>query len=466
MHLGALEYTVNPYAGEETGYLDIIMVNKLNTSQYIKELRTKLSLGQLEFANLIGLGKDGERTIRGWETGEHKPSSTKWALIVELQQRMENFYRDAPLKQGPSEEAHFTFIDLFAGIGGIRYPFQVLGGHCAFTSEWDKFAQKTYLENYGEMPSGDITQIRASDIPEHDILLGGFPCQAFSQAGLKQGFNDTRGTMFFEIQRILAEKKPKAFLLENVKQLRGHDKGRTLKTIMNILQGKNEYDIPKDVPLSEEARHALEKKLNYWVDVKVLRAADFGAPQNRERVFIIGFDKDQFTGIDFDKAFSWPTPPMTPTRLGDILQTESELETDKKEHGKDRFTISDRLWDGHKKRKSQHKNKGNGFGYSLFDKDSEYTSTISARYYKDGSEILIDQSHLDKNPRKLTPRECARLQGFPENFKVDIVSQNQIYKQFGNSVCMNVIHAVAEQIVQTIKYANLHSGNTSPEEKV
>ncbi len=430
------------------------MVHKLNTSQYIKELRTKLSLGQLEFANLIGLGKDGERTIRGWETGEHKPSPTKWGLIVQLEKKMENFYRNAPLKQGPIEGAHFTFIDLFAGIGGIRYPFQVLGGHCVFTSEWDKFAQKTYLENYGEMPNGDITQIKASDIPDHDILLGGFPCQAFSQAGLKQGFNDTRGTMFFEIQRILAEKKPKAFLLENVKQLRGHDKGRTLKTIMNILQGQHEQDIPEDIPMSEEARHALEIKLNYWVDMKVLRAADFGAPQNRERVFIIGFDKDQFPDIDFNKAFSWPEPPMTPTRVGDILQTEAELKADQKEHGKDRFTISDKLWEGHKKRKSEHKTKGNGFGYSLFDNDSKYTSTISARYYKDGSEILIDQSHLNKNPRKLTPRECARLQGFPENFKVGMVSQNQIYKQFGNSVCINVIHAVAKQVVQTLIYAN------------
>lgn len=430
------------------------MVHKLNTSQYIKELRNKLSLGQLEFANLIGLGKDGERTIRGWENGEHKPSPTKWGLIVELEKQMQNFYRHAPLKQKSIEASDFTFIDLFAGIGGIRYPFQLLGGHCVFTSEWDKFAQKSYLENYGEMPNGDITQIKASDIPDHDILLGGFPCQAFSQAGLKQGFSDTRGTMFFEIQRILAEKKPKAFLLENVKQLRGHDKGRTLTTIMNILQGKHEQEIPEDVPMSKEARYALEIKLNYWVDVKILRAADFGAPQNRERVFIIGFNKDHFPEVDFDKVFSWPKPLKTETRVGDILQTEAELEADKKDHGKDRFTISDKLWEGHKKRKSEHLTKGNGFGYSIFNKDSKYTSTISARYYKDGSEILIDQSHLNKNPRKLTPRECARLQGFPESFKVDAVSQNQIYKQFGNSVCMNVIHAVAEQVVQTLKYSN------------
>ncbi len=429
------------------------MVHKLNTSHYIKELRKKLSLGQRELANLIGLGKDGERTIRGWEAGEHKPSPLKWAKIVDLEDEMKKFYDNAPLKQGKLEDASFRFIDLFAGIGGIRYPFQQLGGHCVFTSEWDKFAQKTYLANYGDMPNGDIVQIKAKDIPDHDILLGGFPCQAFSQAGLKQGFSDTRGTMFFEVQRILATKRPKAFLLENVKQLRGHDKGRTLKTIMDILQGKHDQQIPEDVPMSEEARHALQDKLNYWVDVRVLRAGDFGAPQNRERVFIIGFDKDQFPGVNFDDTFNWPEPPKSQTRVGDILQTQEELAADHKEYGKDRFTISDKLWEGHQKRKSEHKTKGNGFGYSLFNAESEYTNTISARYYKDGSEILIDQVHLNKNPRKLTPRECARLQGFPESFKVDAVSQNQVYQQFGNSVCMNVIHAVAEQMIKTLTTA-------------
>jgi len=429
------------------------MVHKLNTSHYIKELRKKLGLGQRELANLIGLGKDGERTIRGWEVGEHKPSPLKWAKIVDLEDEMKKFYDNAPLKQGKLEDASFRFIDLFAGIGGIRYPFQQLGGHCVFTSEWDKFAQKTYLANYGDMPNGDIVQIKAKDIPDHEILLGGFPCQAFSQAGLKQGFSDTRGTMFFEVQRILATKRPKAFLLENVKQLRGHDKGRTLKTIMDILQGKHDQQIPEDVPMSEEARRALQDKLNYWVDVRVLRAGDFGAPQNRERVFIIGFDKDQFPGVNFDDTFNWPEPPKTPTRVGDILQTQEELAADHKEYGKDRFTISDKLWEGHQKRKSEHKTKGNGFGYSLFNAESEYTNTISARYYKDGSEILIDQVHLNKNPRKLTPRECARLQGFPESFKVDAVSQNQVYQQFGNSVCMNVIHAVAEQMVKTLTTA-------------
>lgn len=431
------------------------MANKLNTSKYIKDLRNKLDLGQRELANLIGLGKDGERTVRGWEAGEHKPSPLKWGAIIDLEEKMKTFYDNAPLKQGQLEDANFRFIDLFAGIGGIRFPFQNLGGHCVFTSEWDKFAQKTYLANYGDMPDGDITQIASRDIPEHDILLGGFPCQTFSQAGLKKGFDDTRGTMFFEIQRILAEKRPKAFLLENVKQLRGHDKGRTLKMIIDILQGTNKQEVPDNIPMSEDARHALVDKLNYWVDVRVLRAGDFGIPQNRERVFIVGFDKSQFPNVDFDKAFSWPVPPKTPTRVDDILQSQAELKADYLSHDKDRFTISDKLWAGHQKRKTEHKNKGNGFGYTMVSAEDPYTNTISARYYKDGSEILIDQKLLGKNPRKLTPRECANLQGFPKNFIVDAVSQGQIYKQFGNSVCMEVIHAVAKEMVTTISTAEM-----------
>jgi len=425
----------------------------VDVPQYIQSLRQKLGLGVSEMANLLGMNASGERTIRGWESGEHTPTPAKMKAIRALEASLEQHFQKAPFKQKPIEEADFTFIDLFAGIGGIRYPFQKLNGHCVFTSEWDKFAQKTYLANYGEMPHGDITKIHANDIKDHDILLGGFPCQAFSQAGLKQGFSDTRGTMFFEIQRILAKKKPKAFLLENVKQLKGHDKGRTLKTIIDILRGEHYQDIPDDVPMSEEARHALSEQLNYWVTYKVLRAADFGVPQNRERIFIVGFDKDYFNGADFDALFSWPVPPKIPTRVGNILVPQHVLEDEIQALGKDRYTISDQLWDGHKKRKEEHKTKGNGFGYSLFNADSEYTNTISARYYKDGSEILIDQEHLGKNPRKLTPRECANLQGFPENFIVDAVSQGQIYKQFGNSVCVKVIEAVANQIVTTMKNA-------------
>ncbi|EGR3414117.1 DNA (cytosine-5-)-methyltransferase [Vibrio parahaemolyticus] len=424
-------------------------------SEYIRNIRESLGLGRTEFANLLGMSATGERTVRGWEEGEHSPTAAKWNAILKLEDVMRAHLENAPFRHNPEEQSRFKFIDLFAGIGGIRLPFQRLGGECVFTSEWDKFAQKTYLANYGEMPNGDITKIKAADIADHDILLGGFPCQAFSQAGLKQGFSDTRGTMFFEIQRILVEKRPRAFLLENVKQLRGHDKGRTLKTIVDILNGNHDQQIPEDIPMSEESRHALTEKLNYWVDFKVLRAADFGAPQNRERIFIVGFDKDYFSDVDFSEVFKWPTPPCTPTRVGDILQSHAELRADEEKHNKDVYTISDRLWTGHQKRKEEHKTKGNGFGYTLYNADSEYTNTISARYYKDGSEILIDQSELGKNPRKLTPRECARLQGFPENFIVDAVSQGQIYKQFGNSVCMKVIEAVAEQLVEALDNAEV-----------
>ena len=403
----------------------------------IREKRIRMGLTQLELACLLELKENGERTIRGWELGEHKPSKSKLAKILEL-------HEEAPFSN-ENKNPKFRFIDLFAGIGGIRLPFQQLGGECVFSSEWDKFAQRTYAANYGEVPSGDITQIVASDIPDHDILMGGFPCQSFSQAGLKKGFEDTRGTMFFEIQRILGEKRPKVFLLENVKQLKGHDKGRTLQTILNILTG--ESDLPlDDVPMSADAREALGKKLNYWVDYKVLRAADFGIPQNRERIFIVGFDRDYFgENIDFNKIFKWPEPTNQPTKVGDILESQEILDT-----LEDKYTISDKLWAGHLRRKAEHGIKGNGFGYSLFNRESSYTNTISARYYKDGSEVLIDQSHLGKNPRKLTPRECARLQGFPDDFIVDAVSQGQIYKQFGNSVCVKVIRAVAKQIAETM----------------
>lgn len=424
-----------------------------NKFQYIKEMRKKLGIGRTEFANLLGLGTSGERTVRGWEEEEHEPSSVKWQAILDVEKKMTEYLENAPFRQKPENECNFTFIDLFAGIGGIRLPFQQQGGHCVFSSEWDKFSQKTYLTNFGEMPQGDITRISASDIPDHDVLLGGFPCQAFSQAGLKKGFSDTRGTMFFEIQRIMTAKRPKAFMLENVKQLQGHDKGRTLETILDILRGNGTHSVPDDIPISEDARNALSEKLNYWVDYRVLRAGDFGAPQNRERIFIVGFDRDYYRGVDFDSVFRWPVPPMIPTRVGDILE-----DLDRLPLSQDRYTISDRLWIGHQKRKLEHEKKGNGFGYSLFNKDSEYTNTISARYYKDGSEILIDQSHLGRNPRKLTPRECARLQGFPDDYIVDAVSQGQIYKQFGNSVCMNVIRAVSKQLVETMKKAEVLAG--------
>lgn len=382
-----------------------------NYADEIKKKRQSLGLSQKGFADALGMGKNGDRTIRRWENGESQPSTLEFKAIM-------NFAAYTPFKK-ENVNSTFTFIDLFAGIGGIRIPFQELGGNCVFTSEWDKFAQKTYSVNFGDIPAGDITKIQTSEIPNFDILLGGFPCQPFSQAGLHKGFSDTRGTLFFEIERIIQEKKgyghaPKAFLLENVKQLRGHDHGNTFKVIMEHL-------------------HAL----GYYATAKVLKARDFGVPQNRERIYIVGFDRDAFV-IPDDYEFQYPEPTGIQTRLGNILEPVVD----------EKYTISERLYEGHKRRKEEHLRKGNGFGYSLFDDNSEYVNTISARYYKDGSEILINQG-TSIPPRKLTPRECARLQGFPEEFIIP-VSDMQAYKQFGNSVAVPVIRQVANRMIEEI----------------
>lgn len=384
----------------------------------IKNKRQELGLTQKDFADALGLGKNGDRTLRRWENGESAPSALEYKQIMD-------FAAEVPFPN-KGVDAKFDFIDLFAGIGGIRIPFQELGGKCVFTSEWDKFAQKTYRINFGEQPSGDITKIREEDIPHFDILLGGFPCQPFSQAGLKKGFADTRGTLFFEIERIINVHRPKAFLLENVKQLRGHDKGRTLAVILKHLEA-----------------------MNYYVKYEVLRAGDFGVPQNRERIYIVGFSKDHFA-LPEGFSFQFPEPTHAQTRVGDILESNVD----------EKYTISDALWEGHQRRKKEHEEKGNGFGYSLFNHMSPYTNTISARYYKDGSEILIDQGE-GLNPRKLTPRECARLQGFPEKFIIP-VSDTQAYKQFGNSVAVPVIRAVASCIVNEMNRLPVVPGPFNP----
>lgn len=369
----------------------------------IKDKRTRLQMTQKELADAIGMPKYGDRTIRRWENGESRPSQIELRHILD-------FPENIPFPNNPN--AKYSMIDLFAGIGGTRLGFYQTGKtKVVFSSEIDKFAIKTYKANFGETPYGDITKISEKNIPDHDILVGGFPCQAFSQAGKKLGFEDTRGTLFFEIARIIKEKRPKAFLLENVKNLKSHDKGRTYKTIEQTL-----------------------KDLNYDVHSVILKAKDFGVPQNRERIYIVGFAKDKVNNYD---DFSFPIPPNTDVSVGDILESKVD----------DKYTISDTLWQGHQRRKKEHKLKGNGFGYTLFNKNSPYTNTLSARYYKDGSEILIEQ--IGKNPRKLTPREAARLQGFPENYIIP-VSDTQSYKQFGNSVAVPVIHAIAKNIIQIL----------------
>ncbi len=398
-----------------------------NKADYVRTKRERMGLTQRAFAALLSMGPSGERTVRGWESGEHIPSDEYMKQMDELDEKI-------PFKFRRTTGA-FTFIDLFAGIGGIRLPFQELGGKCVFTSEWDKFAQKTYTANFAELPEGDITAIAASDIPRHDVLLAGFPCQAFSGAGLRRGFLDTRGTMFFQIQRILAYHRPKAFLLENVKQLKSHDNGRTLKTILAILRGDYDGTIPDDIPLSDELRKSLETKLDYSVDYRVLTATDFGVPQKRERIYIVGFDRSICGELDITRMFD-NLKKCAKKTLGQILEDNSSVSP--------KYTISDRLLAGHKRRRKEQKEKGNGFGYSLFGRNSLYCNTLSARYYKDGSEILIDQSDIGKNPRKLTPRECARIQGFPEEFRLNAVSDVQLYRQFGNSVSVPVIRAIAE----------------------
>jgi DNA (cytosine-5)-methyltransferase 1 len=313
------------------------------------------------------------------------------------------------IKKQENKVHDFKFIDLFAGIGGIRLGFESINGKCVFSSEWDKFAQKTYEANFDEMPYGDITKIDEKMIPQFDFLLAGFPCQPFSHAGLKKGFEDSRGTLFFDIARIINFHKPKVVFLENVKGFKNHDKGNTFSVVKNIL-----------------------KQMGYTVYAKVLNAKDFGVPQNRERIYIVAF---------LDKVyFEFPEPIKINVKLGNILETNPN----------DKYTISNKLWEGHQRRKKEHREKGNGFGYSLFNQESEYTSTISARYYKDGSEILIEQE--GKNPRKLTKREAARLQGFPDEYKLPC-SDVQTYKQLGNSVAVPVIKALAKKIQEAI---NVH----------
>ena len=372
-------------------------------SKLIYEKRIRLNMTQKELADAVGLSKYGDRTIRRWENGETKPTSLELKAIL-------NFPETTPYKN--PDTADYDMIDLFAGIGGTRLGFQLTGRtRSVFSSEIDKYAAKTYYANFGDTPAGDITQIKEADIPDHDILVGGFPCQAFSQAGLKRGFEDTRGTLFFEIARILKYKHPKAFLLENVKNLLGHDHGKTYSVIENTL-----------------------KELGYNVNLLVYHAKDFGVPQNRERIYIVGFYKEDVPNY---KDFKAPEPPMTPTSVGDILETYVDS----------KYTISDKLWEGHQRRKKDNKAAGKGFGYSLFNSDSPYTNTISARYYKDGSEILIEQA--DNNPRKITPREAARLQGFPDNFIIP-VSDTQAYKEFGNSVAVPVINAIAKEMLKVL----------------
>lgn len=321
----------------------------------------------------------------------------------------------------------FTFIDLFAGVGGMRQGFEKAGGRCVFSSEFEKNAQNTYEENYGEYPFGDITAIDPIDIPQHDVLVGGFPCQPFSHAGKKLGIEDTRGTLFHNIARIIQLKRPIAVLLENVKGLISHDKGHTLKVVLTTLINEGYHCNISD----EIIRGDNIKRLQEHAKRMVMKSREFGVPQNRQRIYIVLWRND------LPIYFDYPIPPNTPTNVGQILE----------ENPESKYTISDKLWAGHQHRKIKNKIEGKGFGYGIVNEETIYTNTISARYYKDGSEILIEQENA--NPRKLTPREAGRLQGFPDEFILN-KSNVQAYKQFGNSVTIPVVYAVANNMREQI----------------
>ena len=319
----------------------------------------------------------------------------------------------------------YRFIDLFAGIGGMRLAFDNIGCECVYSSEWNKYSQQTYLANFNEQPDGDITKVNAEDIPDHDILVAGFPCQPFSIAGVSKknslgratGFEDkTQGTLFFDVCRILKAKRPKAFMLENVKNLVSHDKGRTFRIILESLE-----------------------ELNYEVFYKILDGQNY-VPQHRERIIIVGFDRERYgSDVQFDFRIEQLTPKPV---LSDILEPSVD----------EKYTLTDNLWIYLQNYAAKHKAAGNGFGYGLANPDG-ISRTLSARYYKDGAEILIPQE--GKNPRRLTPRECARLQGFPDSFKIP-VSDTQAYRQFGNSVVVPLMQNVALLIVDNIKEMEAH----------
>lgn len=391
------------------------------------ELLSKSGLMRSEVAEFLGCC---EKTVRRYESGEILARPP----IIQAMRSHIGIYGE----KGPGAEAKFKFIDLFAGIGGLRLGFESIGGRCVFSSEWDKYSQLTYMANFpydDHEVAGDITKIAASDIPEHDVLLAGFPCQPFSIAGVSKknslgrahGFDcDTQGTLFFDVQRIIAYHKPKAFLLENVKNLVSHDKGRTFSTIKQVLCDQ----------------------LGYHVECKVIDAKAW-LPQHRERIFIVGFKED--CGFKFDD-FKMPNVSKGP-KLSSILHPEDGSEAPDGHFTlgnigrvSDKYTLTDNLWSYLQKYAAKHKAKGNGFGFGLVGPD-DTARTLSARYYKDGSEILIKQD--GKNPRRLTPRECARLMGFDEplgtKFKIP-VSDTQAYRQFGNSVCVPAVRAVAEHM--------------------
>ena len=379
----------------------------------VKSKREELGLTQRELAHVLRLGPNGERTVRRWETGESVPAEIYAMVIAGLKP-------EPPFAQDPDADYRFDFIDLFAGIGGMHLAFSDAGGRCVYANEWDKNCQLQYRMNFGIDPEGDITKVAAEDIPDHDILVAGFPCQPFSIAGVSKknslgretGFKDeAQGTLFFDVARILEEKRSRAFMLENVKNLKSHDKGNTWRVIEGTL-----------------------RDLDYEVFAQVLDG-DGLVPQHRERIIIVGFDKHRYgehVSFDFDIKY-----PKQKPRLREILE----------EPVPERYILSDHRWQYLRDYAEKHRARGNGFGYGMPDLDGS-SRTLSARYYKDGSEILIRRGE-GENPRRLTPRECARLQGYPDNYRI-VVSDTQAYKQFGNSVVVPLITQVAHLVADKL----------------
>ena len=381
------------------------------------QLITRTGLGIDETASLLGVTP---RTVRRYINGEGR-------RVDRL--KIEKLREIADQRNPGNSPEGFRFVDLFAGIGGLRIPFEEIGGRCVFTSEWDRFCKETYAANFPEPADSDhrfVGDIRPfaenpGDVPEHDVLLAGFPCQPFSIAGVSKknalgrphGFLcDTQGTLFYDLAKILDHHRPPAFLLENVKNLRGHDGGRTFATIMHVLQSE----------------------LGYTVATRIVDSSPW-VPQKRQRIFMVGFREP--TDFDFDELAA-PEPPG-PT-LGAILEDNVDP----------KYTLTKHLWNYLREYREKHRNAGNGFGYSLFGR-GDIARTLSARYYKDGSEILIRQGR--RRPRRLTPRECARLMGFDtyagSDFKIP-VSDTQAYRQFGNAVVVPVVRAVARLMLPHI----------------
>lgn len=404
-------------------------IKPANPSSEFSVLRARANLSVEDLAGQIGFSA---RTVYRWERGEQQP---RLAARLYLQTVVS---RAAAAKRRPPA---FRFVDLFAGIGGLRRPFEELGGRCVYTSEWDKFAQLTYLANHAcdHEIAGDITKVSLEDIPEHDVLLAGFPCQPFSIAGVskKNALNrphgflcQTQGTLFFDVARIIEARRPRAFLLENAKNLVSHDRGRTFREIRRVLSEEQGYQI-------------------HW---KVLDAKPW-VPQHRERIFVAGFrEPNSFTFDDLQVPDTLGGP-----RLESILHPENGSEEEEEPYtgGSDarvssKYTLSDRLWGYLQSYAKKHRAAGNGFGFGLVG-PQDVARTLSARYYKDGSEILVRQDGA--NPRRLTPRECARLMGFDEpggrDFKIH-VSDTQAYRQFGNAVVPHCVKAVARHMIRRL----------------